>query len=58
MSFEQEVELLMECYHHLNLSLEDAKGILKIENEDFQNEILEIMEEFNFSFKEAKNYLS
>jgi hypothetical protein len=58
LAFEKIVNDIMECYKHINLSLEDAKQIAKIKNEDYQMEILELMETYNMNFKSAKKMLS
>lgn len=54
---EQEAKLIMECYKHLNLNMEDAIKLAKIRDEDYQTEILAIMEEHNCDFKRAKKFL-
>jgi len=58
LTFEKIVNDIMECYKHINISLEDAKQIAKIKNEDYQMEILEVMEAYNINFKSAKKMLS
>lgn len=58
LAFEKIVNDIMECYKHINISLEDAKQIAKIKNEDYQMEILELMEAYNINFKSAKKMLS
>lgn len=58
LDFQKIVNDIMECYKHINLSLEDAKQIAKIKNEDYQMEILELMETYNMNFKSAKKMLS
>jgi hypothetical protein len=54
---EQEAKLIMECYKHLNINMEDAVKLAKIRDEDYQSEILAIMEEYKFDFKRAKKFL-
>jgi archaellum component FlaC len=56
--FEQEVKRLMECYEHLNLTMDEAKNIVRIEDEDYQTEILELMDMHKMTFEEAKSTLA
>jgi hypothetical protein len=53
--FETMVMNIVECY---KVTFEDAKKIAKIKNEDYQMEILEVMETYNMDYKSAKKYLS
>lgn len=47
--------MLVEQY---KISLEDARKVAKIKDEDYQMEILEVMEEYKMDFESAKRFLS
>jgi hypothetical protein len=53
--FERLVANIVECYQ---VNIEDAKKIAKIKDEDYQMEILEVMQSYNMDFKSAKRFLS
>jgi hypothetical protein len=57
-NFEKLTNDIINHYSHLNITFEDAKAIAKIKNEDYQMELLEIMETYKLDFKSAKKMLS
>ena len=37
--------------------MDDAIKLAKIKNDDYQSEILQVMQEYNFDFKRSKKFL-
>jgi hypothetical protein len=56
-NIEQQAKLIIECYKDLNITMDDAIKLAKIKNDDYQSEILQVMQEYNFDFKRSKKFL-
>ena len=56
-NIEQQAKLIIECYKDLNITMDDAIKLAKIKDDDYQSEILQVMQEYNFDFKRSKKFL-
>lgn len=56
-NIEQQAKLIIECYKDLNITMDDAIKLAKIKDDDYQSEILQVMQEYNFDFKRSKRFL-